>query len=139
MKGAQPRLTIEPEVQSGDVGIPDECFRIETEDLGFEVRQHAHGAVPARAADDRLDARIEPHAHEVLRAALVFLSKKAPEGHELRIGNDLEAGALQRFHSPRQPSRARRIRRRDDADRITFDERWWPEEGSGLQLRRGTG
>src|SRR5687767_13803370 len=120
MEHAKPRLPHEPEVQRRYIRVADEDLGIVREDLRFEVRQHANRAVAASAADDRLDARVQPHAHEVRRAAFVLVPLKAPELRDIRIEDYLVAGTLERIDAAHEWAGSGRVRRGYNPDCFTF-------------------
>jgi hypothetical protein len=107
VKHAKAGLAHQPEVERGDIRVPNEDLWIIREDLGLEIGQHANGAIPARSADHCLDPRVEPHAHEIRRAALVLESLKTAELCDVRIENHFVAGALESFDSAHERSRSR--------------------------------
>src|SRR4051812_42707003 len=90
--------------------------------------KHTNGSIAARAADDRMHARIEPHPHQTLGATFVFAARKAAQFLDFGIEDDGEARALQRLHAAHEPALLGRVRRRDDTDGVTFDERPWTEQ-----------
>ncbi len=99
---ARPGLTApshEPQVQGGNVGVTDEDLRIVPKNFWLKVRQHSHCAVASGSTDHRFDSRIEPHAHEIRCASLVFLSLKATKLRDVGIENYFVACTLERFYS----------------------------------------
>ncbi len=123
VKGAQSGQAHQPQVQHRDVRVADERLRVRAEQLGIEIRQHAHSAVAARAADHRLHPRIEPHLREAGGAALVLGALVAARRRELGIDEDAVAGTLERAYAPRKPSGARGVGGGDDTDRVPLLER----------------
>ena len=90
--------------------------------------EHADGTVSAGAADDRLHARVEPHAHEILGASLVLAALKSSDLSDFGIEQHGVSRALERFHAALEPSFARRIRWCDDSDRVALLESGWANE-----------
>ena len=116
MKNTKTCLAHEPQVQRCDIRVSDKDFRIVAKDLRLEIGKHSHRAVSAGAPDDRLDPRVEPHAHEIGCAALILVALKSSELRNVGIEDDLVTGALERLHSAHQWALARRVRRSDYAD-----------------------
>ena len=110
-------------MQRRDVGVSDEGLRVAAEDIGIEMRKQSHCAVAAGAGDNGLHIGVDPHAHETVRAAFVFGASETRQPLDLRVEQDVESGALERPHPALEPSQLWRVRRRDDADRVTFDDR----------------
>src|SRR6185312_5346509 len=90
---------------------------------------HAHRAIAAGAANDRLDAWIEPHAHEILGAAFVLGALEAAAEPDYGVEDDREADVFECFHAAHEPARSGSIRRRDHADRVSL------RDGSRAQQR----
>src|SRR3954469_25275953 len=142
MEDAQMRAAHEPEVERGDVRVADERFRVALEDSRLEVGDHADRTVATRTADDCLDPGIQPHAHEVLCAALVLSSGEAAQRGDLGIEEHRVARALERLHSAREPTDAWRVRGCNDTDRVTLQQRsrtdeWFGRDGLDDTLPRG--
>ena len=103
------------------------------EDIGIEMWQQTHGAIPAGTGDDGLHLGLDPHAHETLCASLVFGAREAREAFDLRIEQNGEARALEGAHAALQPPELRRVGRRNDANGIAFDDRRRPEKRNSLE------
>ena len=128
MKDAQVGASHEPEMERGNIGVADKCLGIALEDLGLQVGNHAHGAIASGATNDGLHMRIQPDAHEVLGAAFVLGAREATERGDFRIEENGVTGALECFDSARQPTNARRVRRRNDTYRVAFREGRWAKQ-----------
>ena len=122
VKAPQVRAPHEPQVQRGDVRIADERLRVVVEDGRIEMWQEAHGAIAASARDDRVDLRIEPHAHEAFGASLIFGARESRKALDVRIELHDEAGALQGANTTRQPPELWRVRGRDDANGVALHD-----------------
>src|ERR1700726_2487544 len=97
--------------------------------------QHSHRSVTASATDHCFHLGIEPHAHEVFRAALVLGALKSAGCAPLGVQYHAVTRALERFDPTSEPSGTRRVRRGDHADYVAFGERRRPQEWlAGLGL-----
>jgi hypothetical protein len=85
VKAAEVRAPHEPQVQRGDVGVADERLGVVAEDVGIEMREQSHGAIPAGAGDNGFHVGVDPHAHETVRAALVLGPGEARQPLDLRV------------------------------------------------------
>ena len=96
-------------------------------------------SVSASSADDGFYSRIEPHAHEIRRAALVLLSGEAAKLENVGIEYHLISSALERLRATHEMTFARRVRGRHDPDRLAARDCGWTNQplprGENFELR----
>src|SRR5678815_2718807 len=105
-------------MKRSDIGVADKNLWIAAEYLRLEIWNHSRCAIAACSTDHGFDARIEPHAHEVCGASFVLPASESPHLHDVGIEYHFIAGALECFHSAREMTFPRRIRWRNNSNRL---------------------
>jgi len=123
VKHSQPGAAHHPQMQSCDVGVADECFRVAAKEIGVQVGKNPHRAVTTGSADHGLDLGVFPDGHQIVRALFVLVLLEPAESLNLGLDDDFVPGFFHRLDAAAEPVAIRGVGGADDSNRISLRER----------------
>src|SRR2546423_14573664 len=109
-------------MQSSDVGVPNECFRIAAKEFGIEIGKDPHRAVTAGAANHGLYIWVFPDGHEILCPFFVLVLLEAAKPLDLGLEDHSVSGFFDCLDAAAKPAAIRSVGWADHANRISLQQ-----------------